>query len=77
MEKKARAKILYFVPGWAGLGPKFQFLFLSGPKFVRAETATLRAGQGPDQKNPDTSSLDRPIISNFFGKNTANRIHFD
>ena len=28
---RTRAKILYFVSGRAGLGPKFQFLFRAGP----------------------------------------------
>ena len=34
---RAPAKILYFVSGWTGLGPRFQFLFWAGPGRARSE----------------------------------------
>ena len=43
---RARGKILHFVPGRVGLGPKFQFSFRGGPS--RNFFALLRAGPGRD-----------------------------
>ena len=52
---QARAKILYFVSGRAGLGPKFQFLGPGRNFFLyfgpgRAEIVPMPDGPGPDWK---------------------------
>ena len=74
---RARAKILYFVSGRAGLGPKFQFPFRARPGRARTEISISlsgRSGPGPKffsllQAGPGPVWKIRPVHTSIFNKN--------